>query len=275
MHSLKWMGSLFAAREAVASTIAWRVSICAQHALVALVIGCVAGCSTDATPSPTGTSNTTGINIVSAPPLPPEDDLPIAGFDDESPVEQDKSIETEPAEMKSTSDQPRSKTTESPDADPSDADRVGLGKKDAGRKPASPPARARPPVRRVGSDGITDITFDDLKLDMPIGTLFDRTMLTPRVRELDGKIVRLRGFIFAGGVFQSTDIKSFPFVMNTQCKFGPQGLAYCVILVELEDGVKTDFTTYPITVEGKLSLRPFNASGFTWSVYHMRGKKVF
>ena len=136
-------------------------------------------------------------------------------------------------------------------------------------------APERSPMRRAGTGGTIDITFDDLKLDMPVGTLFDRVMLTPRIEELDGKNVRLRGFIFAGGVFQSTGIKSFPFVMNTQCKFGPQGLAYCVILVELDEGVTTNFTTYPITVEGKLSIRPFNASGFTWSVYHMRGRKVF
>jgi hypothetical protein len=127
----------------------------------------------------------------------------------------------------------------------------------------------------TGGDKIHDITFDDLKLDMPVGTLFERSMLTPRVRELDGEQVRLRGFIFAGGVFQSSGIKSFPFVMNTQCKFGPQGLAYCVVLVELDEGVTTDFTTKPITVEGKLTVEPFNAQGFTWSVYHMQGHKVY
>ncbi len=133
----------------------------------------------------------------------------------------------------------------------------------------------QPDEVRSDSGEVLDITFDDLELDMPIGTLFDRTMLTPRVKELDTKNVRLRGFIFAGGVFQSSGIKSFPFVMNTQCKFGPQGLAYCVILVELVEGVTADFTTYPITVEGKLSVRPFNSNGFTWSVYHLRGTRVF
>ncbi len=122
---------------------------------------------------------------------------------------------------------------------------------------------------------MTDITFDDLKLDMPTGTLFDRSMLTSRVAQLDGQRVRLRGFIFAGGVFQQTGITSFPFVMNTQCKFGPQGLAYCVILVELDEGVTTDFTTYPVTVEGRLTVQPYNAGGFTWSVYHMQGQRAY
>ncbi len=124
-------------------------------------------------------------------------------------------------------------------------------------------------------DKLIDITFDDLKLDMQLGTLFDRSMLTPRAAELDGQRVRLRGFIFAGGVFQQSGIKSFPFVMNTQCKFGPQGLAYCVMLVDLDEGVTTEFTTYPVTVEGRLTVRPYDAGGFTWSVYHMQGQRAY
>jgi hypothetical protein len=125
------------------------------------------------------------------------------------------------------------------------------------------------------SGAVNDISFDDLELDMPLGTLFDRGMLTPRAAQLDGQLVRLRGFIYAGGVFQQSGIKSFPFVKNTQCKFGPDGLAFCVILVDLDEGVSTDFTTYPVTVEGRLTVRPYDAEGFTWSVYHVQGRRVF
>lgn len=140
------------------------------------------------------------------------------------------------------------------------------------------PARQGPldrPAQPMRPGVINDITFDDLELDMPVGTLFERGMLTPRAAQLDGQQVRLRGFIFAGGVFQQTGITNFPFVKNTQCKFGPQGLAYCVILVELDEGVTTDFTTYPVTVEGTLRVAPFNDAGFTWSVYHLQGRRVF
>jgi hypothetical protein len=129
--------------------------------------------------------------------------------------------------------------------------------------------------RPVRQGAVNDITFDDLELDMPLATLFDRSMLTPRAAELDNQLVRIRGFMFAGGVFQQSGIKSFPLVKNTECKFGPQGLAYCVILVELDEGVTTNFTTYPITVEGTLTVRPFNAGGFTWSVYHLQGRRVY
>ena len=135
-------------------------------------------------------------------------------------------------------------------------------------------AAARP-LRPVRQGALNDITFDDLELDMPLKTLFDRSMLTPRAAALDNQLVRLRGFIFAGGVFQQSGIKNFLLVKNTECKFGPDGLAYCVIQVELDAGVTTRFTTYPVTVEGTLSVRPFNDSGFTWSVYHLQGRRIY
>ena len=132
--------------------------------------------------------------------------------------------------------------------------------------------RAAIPVR---PGAINDITFDDLEIDMPVHTQFDRSMLTPRAAQLDGLKVRLRGFIFAGSVLYGTGISEFLFVKNTECKFGPQGLAYCVIKVDLDEGVSTDFTTYAITVEGTLTVAPMDSDGFTWSVYHIQGQRVF
>ncbi len=141
---------------------------------------------------------------------------------------------------------------------------------------AEDPAATRPrlPVRPIRPGVVNDITFDDLKLEMAVDTLFDPQLVTDRIRQLDRQKVRIRGFIFAGGVFQQTGITSFPLVMNTQCKFGPGGFAYCVILVDLDDGVTADFTTRPVSVEGTLSIRPYNSGGFTWSVYHLQGHKV-
>ncbi len=233
------------------SVITWWLSIATMFAFTILAMGCVVGCKPARSASSTTTSNTTHIMSANAPALPPDAPLlPPRDAASKSAPQAQQSGESDPMVQ-------------------------GASTAVQGASTASEPPSARPPIRRVGRGGIADITFDDLKLDMPVGTLFDSVMLTPRVRQLDGTNVRLRGFIFAGGVFQTTGIKSFPFVMNTQCKFGPQGLAYCVILVELDKGMTTDFTTYPVTVEGKLSVQPFNANGFTWSVYHLRGTKVF
>lgn len=144
----------------------------------------------------------------------------------------------------------------------------------ATRRDGSELAR-RAAARPLRPGAINDVTFDDLELDMPVGTLFNRSMLAPRAAQLDGQQIRLRGFIFAGSVCQQTGITNFLFVKNTQCKFGPQGLAYCVIMVDLDEGVTTDFTTYPVTVEGTLTVHPIDSDGFTWSVYHIQGQRVF
>ncbi len=153
--------------------------------------------------------------------------------------------------------------------DPRSRPRIGAGAEDP-----TLPTRPRLPQRPIRPGTVNDITFDDLELKMPLDSMFDRKLLTDRAQQLDNQKVRIRGFIFAGGVFRQTGITSFPLVMNTQCKFGPGGFAYCVIMVDLNDGVSTDFTTRPVTVEGTLSVRPFDSAGFTWSVYHIQGTRV-
>lgn len=143
----------------------------------------------------------------------------------------------------------------------------------AKKEEASPAGTAEPrkPSRRP-----VVITFDDLELKMQLDSKFSPDLLTPRVRELDGERVSIKGFIYAAGVFQQTGIQRFPLVKNTQCKFGPGGLAYCVILVSLKDGVTTDFTLQPVTVEGILKVEPFEGpDGITWSVYRLVGERVY
>ncbi len=120
------------------------------------------------------------------------------------------------------------------------------------------------------------ITFDDLELKMQLDSKFSPDLLTQRVRELDGERVSIKGFIYAAGVFQQTGIQRFPLVKNTQCKFGPGGLAYCVILVSLKEGVTTNFTLQPVTVEGILKVEPYEGpDGITWSVYRLVGERVY
>ena len=118
------------------------------------------------------------------------------------------------------------------------------------------------------------ITFDDLKLEMEADTVFDRSMLTERVEELDGRRVRIRGFLFPS-VFQQTGITSFPLIKNLQCKFGPGGQAHHIVIVDMKPGLSTSFTVRPIAVEGILTVRPWNGpDGNTWALYHMVGEKV-
>jgi hypothetical protein len=131
------------------------------------------------------------------------------------------------------------------------------------------------PVRRPRNrDELVNITFDDLKVDMKEDQLFEPSMATDRVRELDGQRVRIRGFLFPA-IFQQTGIDKFPLVLNTECKFGPGGIAHHVILVEMLDGATTSYTMRPIAVTGRLTLKPWNGpDGNTWALYHIAGERV-
>ena len=105
-------------------------------------------------------------------------------------------------------------------------------------------------------------------------TVYQPALLTERVKELEGRRVRIRGFIFPS-VFQMTGITSFPLIKNMQCKFGPGGQAHHIVLVELKPDLSTDFTVRPIAVEGILTVKPWNGpDGNTWALYHMVGDGV-
>lgn len=131
-------------------------------------------------------------------------------------------------------------------------------------------AKAEPmplPVRN--DDEVIDITFDDVNLQMQADMVFRPFLITDRVRQLEGRRVRI------GGVMYATDrtrgITEFVLLKNTECKFGPGGMADHLVSVTLKDG---ETTTYPgdkpISVEGVLRVNPFQGpDGFTWSVYDL------
>ncbi len=105
-------------------------------------------------------------------------------------------------------------------------------------------------------------------------SVFDPKLLTPRVKQLDGQRVRIRGFIYPS-VLQQTGITRFPLVKNTECKFGPGGVAHHIIVVEMQPEASTSFTVRPIAVEGVFTVRPWTGpDGMTWTIYHMVGEKV-
>jgi hypothetical protein len=170
----------------------------------------------------------------------------------------DESVAPEPA----PGEQP-APTSAMPTASPDDATADPAG--NALPNPKQPPADDEPAV---------PITFDDLQLELEPDSLFDPAMLTDRVRELDGRRVRIRGFIFPS-VFQQTGITSFPLIKNLECKFGPGGQSHHIILVEMKPNRSTSFTVRPVAVQGILSVRPWNGpDGNTWALYHLAGEKV-
>jgi hypothetical protein len=107
-------------------------------------------------------------------------------------------------------------------------------------------------VRRQGSKGIT---FDDLKFDIEKGGEFKSEMLTKDIKELDKKVLKLRGFILPTSVFQQTGIKQFVLVRdNQECCFGPGAAIYDCVIVEMQPGKTTSFATRVVTVKGKFEI---------------------
>ncbi|QDU94154.1 hypothetical protein [Lignipirellula cremea] len=142
------------------------------------------------------------------------------------------------------------------------------------KEQATKPRTDLPPLQ-ADSNGVFEVTFQDLELDMPAATVYDeKTMMTDRVRGLLDQKIRVIGFIHGGSTYTSRDIKQFVMVRQVECPFGgKEGVACHAILVTLDRGI--DFTSKPVTVEGVLKLNLYTGpDGNTWCVYALKGKAL-
>jgi hypothetical protein len=129
--------------------------------------------------------------------------------------------------------------------------------------------------RSVDGDTAKEVTFDDVKLEMKKGDPYDASLLTDKVKLLDGKPIRIRGYILPS--FQQTGIKQFVLVRdNMECCFGPGALLHDCILVEMLPPAAATFTVRPVSVEGTFSIREVKdpTNGKHLAIYHLDGKNV-
>ena len=111
---------------------------------------------------------------------------------------------------------------------------------------------------RVTSKKKGDLTFDDLKFEMEKEGKFERSMLTKHIEALNKKQIQIRGFILPASVFKQTGIEQFVLVRdNMECCFGPGAMLYDCIMVTMEKGKTTDFTTKPVAVKGKFEIKEY------------------
>lgn len=100
-----------------------------------------------------------------------------------------------------------------------------------------------------------EITFDDLKFEIEKDAPFDDEMITKDIKELNNKVVKLRGYILPSTLFKETDISQFVLVRdNQECCFGPGAALFDCVIVEMVPGKTTDYETFPVTVHGKLKI---------------------
>jgi hypothetical protein len=133
-------------------------------------------------------------------------------------------------------------------------------------KPAPAPEVSRQPTR--------DITFDTIKFDMQKEEPFLRTMITPAIEKLANSKIRIRGYILPS--FQQNGITQFVLVRdNMQCCFGPGAALFDCVVVKMEDGKSTDFTTRPVAVEGVFSIDELRGpDDKCLAIYHLQAEKV-
>ncbi|QDU91092.1 hypothetical protein Pla175_45100 [Pirellulimonas nuda] len=133
-----------------------------------------------------------------------------------------------------------------------------------------PPAVAPPPV----PERTVDKSFDDLKFEMAEGERFRLELLTDEIEALEGKSIRIRGYILPPP--QKRGLKSFVLVRdNMECCFGPGAALYDCILIEMAPGKTAEFSTRPVSVEGEFAVEVFPGPDDTpLAIYRMTGQRV-
>lgn len=147
----------------------------------------------------------------------------------------------------------------------------------AAESPA-PAAAAPQQASAVGpaarSTGPRDISFDDVKLDLAKGAPFTPEALTPRVRELERRRVRIRGYILPS--FQQTGLTQFVLVRdNLECCFGPGAALHDCVVVRMAPGKTADFSIRPVAVTGVFRVEELRGpAGGHLAIYSMEGLEV-
>lgn len=120
-----------------------------------------------------------------------------------------------------------------------------------------------------------NITFDDVKFDIEPDAKFERDMLTDDIESLRGQRILVRGYITPLSVMSNRDLTDFVLVRdNQECCFGPGAAIYDCIKIELARGQLTDFTVFPIAVEGTFRIDPIGDDERLWSLYKLVDAKV-
>lgn len=118
------------------------------------------------------------------------------------------------------------------------------------------------------ADEPIEISFDDLNISIQADIVFRPWMLNDRVKELDGKRVRIAGYMLPG--ISAEQIGEFVLLRNTECKFGPGGQADHLLNATLRKDETTSFSIQPIQIDGTLKVSPYEGpDGNTWSIYEL------
>ncbi len=100
-----------------------------------------------------------------------------------------------------------------------------------------------------------ELNFDDLKFDIDKDAPFSKDMLNETVKSLQGRKIKLRGYILPATIYKEKGIDRFVLVRdNQECCFGPGAALFDCVCIEMVPGKTTNFSTLPVTVEGKFEI---------------------
>jgi hypothetical protein len=139
---------------------------------------------------------------------------------------------------------------------------------------AAAPAANEPAPPSSDSGGYVEATFDDVKFAMEKTEMFERSMLTDKVRSLFGKSIRIRGYMYP--TLRKRGLTQFVLVRdNMECCFGPGAALYDCILVTMAPGKTAEYSIRPIAVEGGFRLEELaGPDGRPLAIYQMIGDAV-
>lgn len=129
-------------------------------------------------------------------------------------------------------------------------------------------------AKPAASGPVCDISFDAIKFNMEKEQPFARSMITPTIEKLTDSKIRIRGYMLPS--FQQSGLTQFVLVRdNMQCCFGPGAALYDCIVVQMDGGKTTEFTTQPVAVEGVFSIDVLKSpEDKCLAVYHMQAERV-
>ena len=131
-------------------------------------------------------------------------------------------------------------------------------------------ALVRDEAKSAGEDSTAiETSFDELAFDP--GEEFRRMFVPQRIDELDGKRVRIRGYMWPSS--KQRGIRRFVLRKNFGCSY--KHPADEVIRVTVEEGWGTEFTTRAITVEGRFVIDPVEGQERTIALYRLDDATVF
>jgi hypothetical protein len=129
-------------------------------------------------------------------------------------------------------------------------------------------------VRTVSSTQAVESTFDDIKFEMELNGQFKRSLLTPKIEDLLGQRIRIRGYMYP--TLKRRGLTAFVLVRdNQECCFGPGAALFDCIRVQMHPDKTAEYSIRPIAVEGVFKFEEFaDMDGTTRAIYLLEQASV-